>query len=220
MDTPSSLLPDNDKLYYALRSISQKIQDVIERYALLKKKNDSLKEEIKVLKSEVSFCSTKVKNVESEKEELAREYLKYKEENDYKTQLIKDYEFKLKDLEEQNLKLRTGSNAKEDDFTVLKTKYETETKHLSDLIFEKEEIIKDRALLAERLKEEILNEKDKNETKIKEFLFLIEKKDNLIKELEKAKTDDENLSEQNEILRNDVKLKINRVIEKINSLVS
>jgi chromosome segregation ATPase len=220
MDTPSALLPDNDKLFYSLRNISQKMQELFEKYGLLQKRNESLKDELKVLKGEMNYCTSKVKNIETEKEEIAKEYLKFKEENDYKHQLIKDYEFKLKDLEEQNLKLRSDYNNKSDEFEVIKNKYDSETKNLSNLIFEKEEIIKERVLLAERLKEEIAREKDRNETKTAELLLLIEEKENFINQLNNKKSEEESFSEQNEILRTNVKLKINQVIEKINSLVS
>jgi chromosome segregation ATPase len=220
MDTPSALLPDNDKLFYSLRNISQKMQELFEKYGLLQKRNESLKDELKVLKGEMNYCTSKVKNIETEKEEIAKEYLKFKEENDYKHQLIKDYEFKLKDLEEQNLKLRSDYNNKSDEFEVIKNKYDSETKNLSNLIFEKEEIIKERVLLAERLKEEIAREKDRNETKTAELLLLIEEKENFINQLNNKKSEEESFSEQNEILRTNVKLNINQVIEKINSLVS
>lgn len=220
MEPPSILLPGNDKLFQALRIVSQRIQELFEKYSVLRKNNESLTDEIKGLRGEISYCTSKVKNVEEEKEEIAKEYLKYKEENDYKNQLIKDYEIKLNDLQKQNLKLKSEFGNINDECGVIKNKYELETKNLSNLIFEKEEIIKERALLAERLKEEILGEKQRNETKIKELLFLIEEKDNLINEITGQKSEEESLSEKNEILRNNVKLKIDQVIEKINSLVN
>jgi len=298
MDTVSPLLPENDKVFFALRNAAQKLQELFEKYGVLQKTNTSLQEELKSIRGEVNYCTSKMKNLEAEKEEIAKEYLKYKEENDYKNQLIKDYEFKLKDIEEQNLKLRSDLGNRNDEFDVLKNKYDLETKNLSNLIFEKEEIIKERVLLSERLKEEILNEKDNNElkikelsvslvekeevvkerellaerlkeeilrekdtnetkikelsvlleekeeivkerellaerlkeeilrekdtneTKIKELLFSIEEKERLLDEIKENKSEDESLSERNEILRNNIKLKINQVIEKINSLVS
>ena len=179
-----------EKILQVIRDSQKKFDIVVEKYNFAVQKNTNLLEEINFLKSEIATLNDQNVKVENQRELLLKEYQESEDKSNIGLKMLKDYEERIQELEINNLDLKNELRLKNDELEITQEKYNIKTNNLNNIIEEKDEIIKE--------KEQIIKEKKLNEKKsyIKSF------------------------DSTNELLKSDIKLKIDKTIEKINSLIS
>jgi hypothetical protein len=216
-----------EKILQVIRDSHKKFDIVVEKYNLVVERNINLIEEINFLKSEIAILNDQNVKIENQKELLLKEYQESGDKNNASSKVLKDYEERIQGLEKNNFDLKNALLLKNDEIETTQEKYNIKTTNLINIIEEKDEIIKEKEQI---IKEKELNEnvnkghltgiENKNEKEIDVLLAKIKEMEKTILELNEKKSYIESFNSTNELLKSDIKFKIDKTIEKINSLIS
>jgi chromosome segregation ATPase len=202
----SILALETEKILQVIRDSHKKLDIVFEKYNLAVKKNTNLLEEIDFLK---------------------KEHQDSEDKNSIIAKMLKDYEERIQKLEKNNLDLKNELKLKSDDLATTQDKYNIKVTNFINIIEEKDEIIKEKEQI---IKEKELNEnvkkghltgiENKKEKEIDVLLAKIKEMEKTILELNEKKSYINPFKNTNELFKSDIKFKIDKTIEKINSLIS
>jgi chromosome segregation ATPase len=190
---------ETEEILHTIEDSYKQLDILIEKYNFVEQKNIILLEEIDILKSEIFNINDK---------------------NIATTKMLKDYEAKIQELEKNNIDLENELKLKSNELETIQGKYNIKTINLVNLIQEKDEIIEEKEEAIKRLSGNIDRNKDEKAKEINELLSKIEEMQKTILKLSGKKSYVESFNQTNELLKSDIKLKIDQTIEKINSLIS
>jgi uncharacterized protein (DUF3084 family) len=232
---------ETEKILDVIRDSYKKLDIVIEKYNSAVQQNTDLLEQINSLQFEIASLNDKNIKTENQKELLLKEYHESEDKNSITSKMLKDCEERIQELEKNNHNLTNELKLKGDDLETTHSKYDIKTTNLFNIIQEKDEIIKEKdeiiwekdEIIKERdefikvkdetIKERELSEsivKNKNEKEINELLNKVKEMEKTILDLNDKKSYVESFNNANELLKSDIKLKIDQTIGKINSLIS
>jgi chromosome segregation ATPase len=217
----SRFVSENEKLFFALRELLSKVEDITGRYEKLKINNQYLNSNVEKLNKTLNECTEYSEKLESEKNVFSDELLKLQKSVLEKEESVVNLSDEIKKLEESNKSFQVRLASNEDDLNKLKNYHEKELTNQKELIKEKERQLEDLNIKYDSKVNILIAENQKLEEELKKSESVLnESKLTFVSEDQKETYPD--LHPENglpESDRKEIKEKISLIIEKIDEMI-
>jgi chromosome segregation ATPase len=218
----SRFVSENERLFFTFRELLSRVEEIIVRYDNLKSTNQFLTSSIEKMNKTLAEFKENNEKLEIEKSITSDDMMKLQKSVLEKDEMVVNFSDEIKKFEELNKSLQVKLASKEDDVNKIKNFYDVELNNLKESFKEKERQLEDLTIKYESKVDILIAENQNLEEKLKKSGSATpenkmsfksdEHRGHLI--LDASET---GLTGAN---RKEIKEKINKIIEKIDEMIS
>lgn len=165
MEDLSALSLETEKILHIVKDSHNKLDIIIGKYNSVGRNGTNLDDtnlldENKFLKSKIADLNNQNREIENQKELLLKELEEIENKDESASKVLKDYEERIQELEENNSYLKNELKLKNEEIERTQGKYNIKIINLTNTIEEQDEIIKEKEEIIRQLVE---SDDNKNE---------------------------------------------------------